>query len=256
MQKEELLELYDLELRIEVTIPGVQKETFPGLVRFTRPVSGMNFVLYSRLPLRDLDKVIKEQITYFAAITQPFTWHVFEHDRPPELAGRLTAHGFQKDEEPDIVLIYDLTRAPFSSDLPSGMVIRRLSSADQLVEVASIEQSCLGSDFRWLIPRLLLQMGEPGYLSIYMAYVEERPVSAGWIIYPPGSQFACLYGGATLPEFRGRGIYSSVLSARLKETVQRGRRYAVVGAGEMSRPILLMCGFRPLTTSYDYILKK
>lgn len=256
MHKEDLLDLFDRELRIEVTIPGVKKDVYPGLVRFTRPVSGMNYVLYSRLPLQELDKAIEAQVAHFSLIPQPFTWHVYEHDQPRVLGTRLLAHGFERDAEADVILIKDLTHTPINRGEGSGIEVRRISSANELRDVASIEQACSGGDFRWLIPRLLLQMGVPGYQSVYLAIVNDIPVGTAWVIFPPESQFASLNGGATLPDFRGRGVYSAILSARLDEAAQRGRQFAVVGAGEMSRPILLRRGFRYLTTSYDYILRK
>ena len=64
---------------------------------------------------------------------------------------------------------------------------------------------------------------------------------------PPRSAFASLWGGSTLPELRKRGLYTSLLNARLEEARQRGFRYLTVDAGDMSRPILEKRGFRLLT---------
>jgi len=49
MNRDELLALYDKELRIEIKIPGVQKEAFANLVRSVQPAPGMNYIAYSRL---------------------------------------------------------------------------------------------------------------------------------------------------------------------------------------------------------------
>ncbi len=69
-------------MRIGIEIPGVLKETFPKLVRFTRPAPGMNFVSYSRLDEAELDVTIQHQVDYFLPLRQPFEWLVYEHDQP------------------------------------------------------------------------------------------------------------------------------------------------------------------------------
>ena len=78
---------------------------------------------------------------------------------------------------------------------------------------------------------------------------------AGWIYFHPHSQFAGLFGGATLEEQRGRGIYSALLSRRIQEAKQRGRRFITTGASPMSRPVLEKVGFRLVSFAYDYVWK-
>ena len=89
-------------------ISGVHKETFPKLVRFTRPAPGMNFVSYSRLDETELDWTIQDQVNYFLPLGQPFEWLVYEHDQPPTLKERLLAQGFMDDDDPDAVMVLDL----------------------------------------------------------------------------------------------------------------------------------------------------
>jgi GNAT superfamily N-acetyltransferase len=63
----------------------------------------------------------------------------------------------------------------------------------------------------------------------------------------PRSQFASLWGGSTLPEFRGRGLYSALLEARITEARQHGIRFLTIDAMAMSRPIAARFGFQVLT---------
>ena len=51
----------------------------------------------------------------------------------------------------------------------------------------------------------------------------------GWIRFPPGTEFATLWGGATLPEWRGRGIYRALVAYRASLAAERGCRYLEVG---------------------------
>jgi GNAT superfamily N-acetyltransferase len=91
----------------------------------------------------------------------------------------------------------------------------------------------------------------PGYLSIYAAYIENQPASVAWTYFPKG-HFATLFGGSTLAAHRGKGLYTSLLAVRLKEIRERGYPFAVVEAGDMSRPIAVKNGFQHLTTVWDY----
>jgi hypothetical protein len=96
----------------------------------------------------------------------------------------------------------------------------------------------------------------PDYLSVYLAYVDEQPACAGWVYFHPGSQFASLKGGSTLPEYRQRGLYTTVLAVRVQEAIRRGYRFLTIEAGPMSRWIVSSHGFQLLTTAYDYELKR
>jgi hypothetical protein len=49
----------------------------PGIVHFTRPVPGRNFILYDHLNKNNVDDEIQKQIAYFSQFDQPFEWDVF-----------------------------------------------------------------------------------------------------------------------------------------------------------------------------------
>lgn len=256
MDAQTLLDLYDREIRIEIVDPGLEKQTLPGLTRMIRPAPGMNFISYSRLEPERLDKVIQDQIDFFLQYDQPFTWRVFDHDLPPELPEKLIAHGFEPDDEPDAILALDLLGRDHSFSVPGNVDVRQLSEVSQLDDVVQVEQQVLGGDFNWLKQRLAVYLNTPDYLSVYVAYRAELPVSTGWVFFYPGSQFAGLFGGSTLAQYRGQGLYSAVLAARAQEALNRGRRFLVTGASDMSRPILLRRGFRQITKERDYVYRK
>lgn len=248
MNDKELLALYDREMRIEVEHPGMIKEAFPDLVRFLRPGPGMSFVSYSRLTHENADERIREQIERFAGWDGPFSWDHYSHDQPPDLLERLIAHGFEPEEEPGAVMVLDLSQAPESLLEPTNISLRRIERREQLAEVIRIEESVWGSSFTWIEERLGDNLEIPGFLSVYVAEVDGQPASAAWIYFFPNSHFAGLFGGSTLPDQRGKGLYSALLSVRAREARQRGYRYLTIDAGPMSRPIAARRGFRRLTT--------
>jgi hypothetical protein len=247
MDKQELLTLYDTELRIKIEYPRVRKETFPHLVRFIKPAPGMNTISYSRLDEDELDAVIQEQIAYFAPLNQPFSWHVCDHDSPPRLMERLLAHGFAPDDDPDAVMVLDVPDVLPALLAPVTLDVRRVTQRDQLDEVVQIESQIWGGDFGWLKQRLGEHLEIPDYLSVYVAYVDGQPACSSWVYFHPRSQFAGLFGGATLPAFRQRGLYTAVLAIRVQEAIQRGYRFLATGASPMSQPILAHNSFRLLT---------
>jgi hypothetical protein len=256
MEKEALLALYDREMRIEIVIPGAHKQTFPNLVRFLRPAPGMNFILYSRLDEAELHSVISSQVNDLKAYPQPFSWQVFEHDQPFNLSEHLIAHGFFPSDDPDNVLVLDVEKLDSGLKESSKVDVRLLNTREQLADVAYIEHQVLGGDFSWLINRLNDHMQVPDYVSVYVAYLNNEPTSSGWVYFNPNSQFASLFGGATVIEKQGQGFYKSVVARRVKEAVQRGYRFVTTGASKMSLPILLHYGFEKLTISTDYTWKE
>ncbi len=248
----DLLTLYDTQLRINIEYPGVRKEAFPNLVRFVRPAPGMNFISYSRLDEADIDEVIQQQIACFSLLPQPFSWHVCDHDAPPSLKRRLLAHGFEPDDDPDAVMALDVRAALPALLEPVAADVRRLERRDQLDDVTCVEQQVLGGNFDWLKSRLGDHLDIPGYLGVYAACVEGQPACVGWVYFYPNSQFAGLFGGATRPEYRKRGLYTALLAVRVQAAIGRGYSYVTTGASPMSRPILAQNGFQLLTYARDY----
>lgn len=83
---------------------------------------------------------------------------------------------------------------------------------------------------------------------------KEEVVGSGWVEYLPGSPFPELHGGAVIPRLRQKGIYSALLTTRLKEAATKGHRYLSVDAAPMSKPILERKGFVSLAVTWPYSL--
>ncbi len=72
-----------------------------------------------------------------------------------------------------------------------------------------------------------------------------EPLSSGGLTLFPALAFGLLWAGGTIPEARGRGVYSAVLSARVTAARERGCRYVgLYGGTETSAPIALRQGFK------------
>jgi GNAT superfamily N-acetyltransferase len=82
----------------------------------------------------------------------------------------------------------------------------------------------------------------------YFAYLSgDAPVAWSYLVYLPGSPVVLLGGAATLPESRGKGIYSALVKRRLDDARADGREAAVIQADrDTSAPICARLGFREL----------
>jgi hypothetical protein len=244
----EILALYDQQQRRGLEIPGTERQVVGAVVRILRPAPGMNFIPYSRLTAENADAVIAEQVRFLRQLGQPFEWRVYPHDTPTDLVQRLEAHGFVAEGwEP--LLVLDVEAAPEALLRPVTADVRQLTRREQLEDVIRVEAQVWGGNFGWMRQRMGDHLAVPGYLSVYVAYVDGAPASAAWTYFNPLSQFAGLFGGSTLAALRGRGLYTALLAVRVQEAQRRGVRFLLIEPTAMSRPIVSKHGFVLLTQS-------
>jgi len=251
MNRNNLLVRYDKDLRLRLMYPEARKEITKDVVRFVRYAPGMNFVGFTFANEPELERVIDQQLEYFVPMKQPFTWKVYDHDLLPTLGEKLVTREFVRDEDPADVMVLDLKTASPHLFEPANTDVRRITTLDGLKDIIYVLDNVYGGNNTWVNDRLGMHLNVPGYLSVYVAYVDNRPASIAWTYFPNG-HFATLYAGSTIAEYRKQGLYTSLLSTRLQEIRDRGYQFAVVEAGPMSKPIVSKHGFKHLTTVYDY----
>ena len=94
---------------------------------------------------------------------------------------------------------------------------------------------------------------EPRAVAAVVALAGRTPISAGRVEFHDGTDFASLWGGGTLPAWRGRGVFRSLVAHRAALAAARGFRYLQVDASPDSRPILKRLGFVELATTTPFI---
>lgn len=251
MNKKNLLVRYDKDLRMRIMYPEARREITGDVVRFIRKAPGMNFVAFTFANELQLHDVIHQELDYFISMNQPFTWKVYDHDLLPSLKEKLLGHNFVEDDEPAAVMVLDLKSAPAHLLEPVQADIRRITTQDRLKDVIHVLDTVYGNDNSWVYNRLGMHLKTPGYLSVYVAYVQDQPASVAWTYFPQG-HFATLFAGSTIAAYRRQGLYTSLLATRLQEIRKRGYPFAAVEAGSMSKPIVAKHGFQHLTTVWDY----
>jgi hypothetical protein len=252
MKISELLAIFDQEQRREVMFYGSRREVTPEVVRHVDVDAHEGYILYSQLDTGNADRVISEQLDYFAGLQLEVEWKLYGHDAPPDLGARLEAHGMTP-EEPESVMVLDMEDAPAFYWQPVRADVRRITDAAGIVDVIAVKREVWGGTQEWLLDAMTRMLDEPDDLTrIYVAYVDGRPASAARMHFHPPGQFASLWGGSTVAGYRNRGLYTALLATRAQEARRRGFRFLSVDASEMSRPILERHGFRFLTTATAY----
>src|SRR3546814_15404069 len=84
---------------------------------------------------------------------------------------------------------------------------------------------------------VLLRIAKGDGLEIWVAEAEGDIVCAGRIEPVASTDFAGIWGGATRPQWRGRGIYRALTSARAKSALASDKTLINSDSTEFSRPI-------------------
>lgn len=246
----DLLALFDRQERRDIVYPDMRREVTGSVVRHVRPAPGISFISYSTLDETSAGGAIDQQILDFTSLGQRFEWRVYEHDTPSDLLRRLRENGFE-EVEPEAVMLLDLEKIPRELAAPLPANVGRITRREELWQVRTVLSAVWGHSFDWIEKRLGDHLEIPGYLSVYVYEVDDKPVSVAWVYFHAGSSFAGLWGGATLPEYRRSGCYTALVAARVQEALRRGRRYGYVEAVPASQVILAKNGFNLLTYAWD-----
>jgi GNAT superfamily N-acetyltransferase len=256
----ELLAAYDAQVRNRIPDPlpkGVTVERDGPLVRF-RGVAGRGFVVYrdlGGLEGAELDELIARQVRAFAERGESFEWKLHGHDRPEDLSQRLLAAGFEP-EETETVVVAPVAAIAAEVRLPEEVSLREVTSRVDFTRIAGLEEAVWGpaGQETWLVEMLDSERSvDPDAITIVVAEADATVVCAAWIRFERGTEFATLWGGATLPECRRRGIYRATVAHRANVAAGRGFRYLEVDASDDSRPILERLGFQAVTTTTPYV---
>lgn len=259
VQDEHALELYDRQLRAHVPDrlpPGVAVERDGPLVR-TVGYGPQGWVEYRDLgdpSVEELDRLIHAQVERFAERGEPFEWKFHTHDGPPFLEERLLAAGFVAEDLETVVIARTADVLAGDGAVPEGVAVREVRERRDLERISGLESAVWNAEESWHADVLGRELAaDPDALSIFVAEAGDVVVCAGWIRFPSGTDFGTLWGGGTLPEWRGRGIYRALVHRRARLAAARGRRYLEVDASDDSRPILERLGFRAVTRTRPYV---
>jgi GNAT superfamily N-acetyltransferase len=155
-------------------------------------------------------------------------------------------------DDDESVMIGEIEALPRTPP-PEGIRIVEVGDAAGIDLLIEVHEAVFGPGQDRIRPQLLYLLEEnPRSILVVLALAGERAVSAARAEFPSMGSFASLWGGGTLPEWRGRGIYKALVSYRADRAAERGYRYLHVDASSESRPILERLGFVRLARTTPY----
>jgi GNAT superfamily N-acetyltransferase len=250
-----VLALFDRDLRegAHPDSPDARIERIGRVVRQVSSAHGWNGVVWSGLDESGAEAAIAGQIAYFSGLGREFEWKLYGHDLPVDLGQRLKDAGFRAEPE-ETVMIGEVAALPLDAEPPRGIRVLLVTDRAGVDLVAQVHQKAFGRDSTRLRHDLLARLtAAPDTVVAVVALAGDTPVSAARMELVPGSRFAGLWGGGTVAEWRGRGLYRALVAHRARAAADRGCRYLQVDARDTSRPILERLGFEAVTTTTPYV---
>jgi GNAT superfamily N-acetyltransferase len=173
--------------------------------------------------------------------------------QPPGLADQLLAFQFEPKETAE-VLVYDLRDEFGEEQLPTfrstpGLTVREITTREDYDVVEALTTTLFDLPIpspevrAAFVESYERQIRETGHSDRYLALEGTRAVGSAGLTLKGAT--ALLWGTGVLSEYRGRGFYGALVTARCRSALDRGAEIAFVTAQTgTSGPILKRHGFR------------
>ena len=201
------------------------------------------------------DGVIARQRDFFADRGLRVEWKTYDYDEPDDLGARLERAGFVKDDDEALILGEAAPLAAQDLALPDGVIVRAADSDEDFERMRAMLEEVWGEPQGWVVDSLLPRWsGEPASMDVVVVEESrEGPVLCAARSEYDSSRFTGLWGGSTLPGWRGRGLYRATLLHRARLGLDRGKDYVRVDASPDSEPILRRLGLHRVATTTPYV---
>jgi ribosomal protein S18 acetylase RimI-like enzyme len=216
--------------------PGMLSRVEAGLVLADSglPCDTFNIVCRARLTPNTVRAAARDAISHFARVKRPFSWWLGPADRPRELGTVLEELGLEPAET-ELAMALPLRALPEPGPEVAGLEVRRVRTETELETMARLAAA------NWTpadphVPAFyrhaaaaLLRADAPQWF--YVGYLHGEPVATAEATVAGAT--VALFGIATLPPFRGRGIGSRMTWQPLHEARKAGCDLGVLqGAAE------------------------
>jgi len=252
-----LLAAYDEQLRTDAETPSALSVTRHGPLRLVTFEGGRGFVTYRDLGGLDAEgigRLVPEVLAHYRADPgiNRVEWKTRGHDQAPGLHEALTEHGFVADD-PESIMIGETRLLAVDVPLPEGVTLRQVVAEPDVRAMSAMQDEVFGdSQSREIADALLRRLALADGMQLWVAEAEGQIVSAGRLEPVAETEFAGIWGGATRPEWRGRGIYRALTAARARSALALGKTLINSDSTEFSRPILERAGLVKVSTTTPY----
>lgn len=251
------LDAYDDQLRTDAETPGALDVTRLEPLHLVTFAGGRGFITYRDLAEMDeqgLGDLVGRALEHYRAdpsITC-VEWKVRGHDHAPGLREALTAHGFERGDV-ESIMIGPLEALCQDVEQPGGVTVRRVTSEVEVRAMSAMLDEAFGdgSDPR-SAEALLARLARGDGMELWAAEADGRMVGGGRLEPVAGTDFAGIWGGATLEAYRGRGIYRALTAERARSALRQGKTLVHSDSTEFSRPILERAGLTKVSTTTPY----
>ncbi len=206
----------------------------------------INVVGLAKLSEETCEKTIRTVVERYSLEKKSFAWLVGPTSKPGSLVKYLRAQGFKKVSDLSMSGLVMRNIEP-ESDNDVRFPIRRVNWNEFGMNLDLITRAFgfgMDEEVAKLVVELYIASGENS--SAYFAYDPEtgKPVAFAAKVMDVSNHIVCLLGAGTLPEYRGKGIYQSLVLKRLKDAYEEGAHTAIMQAvKQTSAPICERMGF-------------
>ncbi|MGH2516268.1 MAG: GNAT family N-acetyltransferase [Ktedonobacterales bacterium] len=203
-----------------------------------------NGVVRMRLNPETADAKIAITLAHFTDHSLPAAWFAGPAHRPADLGERLEAQGLRLvSTEPGMAV--DLRSLRVDLLVPATLTVERMRDVDTLAVWLRTYRA--GEDVPTDAPPILMescvprQFADDEPMRLFLARLDGAPVATAQLLLAAG--VAGIYGVATVPEVRRRGIGAAVTRAALHDARALGYRVGVLHATEMGYSVYRGLGF-------------
>lgn len=246
----ELVNRVEASLFLLTEVPGIVDDLhIGGITGRESPYSDpeLNLVGLARLGPKNADETIRNVRDRFVASQRTVGWVVGPSCRPTDLGDRLRAAGFV-----EAAAFAGMVRTHVSGlPAPHPDVAIRESSPEEIRAMVPLVAHAYGTpvDVARAFADSRLAGGDRAHWRQYAAYVPgvSGPVAYANLAHLPDGSTVLLGGAATLPAYRGRGIYTALVVRRLQDAWADGARVAIIHANRTtSAQICANLGFEEI----------
>ena len=260
LSDQQLLDQFHRQIRLrgreDEPTPGIVQDTDGPVVRRYPEHPGTSYCMVEcpRGLGDDPGHWISRQVDFFTRRHERVEWKTYSYDQPVDLADWLTAAGFVA-ERPETLLLGDVGGLIHDVDLPPGVRVRAVNSDADLARIDGLMKAIWGPGRGDGSLAREMRANRDALDAVVVEESAEGPVlCAGWLRYSTGTDFASMWGGSTLPEWRRKGLYRATVTHRARLARERGYRFMRLDTSPDSRPILMHLGLRAVAATTPYIL--
>lgn len=257
-----LRDAYDATLRTDAETTGALEVNRLGPLLLVSFPGGRGSVTYQHLGDADAATIsgwVRQALDHFRAdpAIDRVKWKARGHDHAPGLHDALVRNGFSPGG-PNTIMVGEAHPLTGDIALPDGVTLRRITAEADVRAMCAAQAEIFGDPpgTEDGSAALLRRMGLRNDMELWVAEAGDRIVATGRIDPVAGTEFAGLWGGATRPEWRGRGLYRALVAARARAAVAMGIRFVYCESKATSRPILERLGLAAIATTTNYLWRR